>query len=164
LDEGRSLSEEDAVDWAARSVRERTRGRAIDVGCGTGRFLPRDGIGVDIDPRRIESARTRSPLVAVADAAALPFADEAFDTAYAHRMLNDTGRIDDVLAEIVRVLRPGGRLLVFTRARSGEGDRLDHENGAERLQRFFERIEALRHPADERAALFVADGPRRAAH
>jgi ubiquinone/menaquinone biosynthesis C-methylase UbiE len=79
-------------------------------------------------------------------------------------MLNDARRIDGVLAEITRVLRPNGRLLIFTRARSVEGDRLDRDNGAERLASHFERVEAVLHPSDDRAALFVADQPRRTAH
>jgi ubiquinone/menaquinone biosynthesis C-methylase UbiE len=76
-------------------------------------------------------------------------------------MLNDAGRIDHALGEIARVLRTDGRLLVFTRARPGEGDRLDRDNGTERLRPFFERVEALLHPTDDRAAFFVAGRPRR---
>lgn len=141
-------------------VRSRTRGRVLDLGCGDGRFLPPGGIGVDVDLARLTSARSRSPLVAQADAHALPFRDATFDTAYAHRMLNDAGRIDHVLEEIVRVLREEGRLLVFTRARPQAADRLDRTNGALRLRPFFESVEALLHPSDDRAALFVADVPR----
>jgi len=152
----------DAVRWAQDIVRERTRGRVVDVGCGEGRFLPPRGIGVDLDAARVAAARADSPLVAVADAHALPFADAAFDTAYAHRMLNDARRIDHALAEIVRVLRRDGRLLIFTRARPGGGDRLDRENGERRLRPFFERVETLLYPGDDRAALFIADGPRTA--
>ena len=89
-----------------------------------------------------------------ADAHALPFRSGAFDTVFANRMLNAAGRIDDVLGEIVRVLRPGGALAVFTRARpKQQEDRLDPENGVDRLGRYFGRVTVER-AAD--AALFVA--------
>jgi ubiquinone/menaquinone biosynthesis C-methylase UbiE len=150
----------DALAWADHLTHQLTKGRVIDLGCGEGRFLPPRGVGLDVDPARLAAARERSSLLVRGDAHSLPFRDATFDTAYAHRMLNDAGRVDDVLAEVGRVLRPDGRVLIFTRARRESGDRLDRENGADRLRRFFERVEAILHPTDERAALFVADVPR----
>ena len=147
-----------AERWADAHVRELTYGRVLDIGCGDGRFLPSDGVGIDLDPARLRQARRRSPLVVVGDARRLPFADGTFDTAYANRMLNDTGALDDVLREVRRVLRPGGRLIVYTRARPADGDRLDAENGQGRLSAHFRAVRLLREPGDPLGALFVADG------
>ena len=143
-------------------LRRETAGRTLDVGCGSGTFLLQGAVGLDPDLAALEQARTRSGRLVRADAHALPFRDASFDTVYANRMLNDAGRIDDVLAEISRVLRPRGRLLVFTRARAGEGDRLDRTSGEVRLRRHFEAVRAEIHPTDERAAVFVAERPRAA--
>jgi len=148
------------VEWALALTRARTRGLALDVGCGVGRFLARGVIGVDIDVARLRSARQRSAWVVAGDAKRLPFPAASFDTVYAHRVLNDTGDVDAGLAEIARVLRPHGRLLIFTRARKGEGDRLDRSNGERRLRTRFHTVEAILHPADDRAAFFVAVRPR----
>jgi ubiquinone/menaquinone biosynthesis C-methylase UbiE len=137
-----------------------TRGRVLDVGCGDGRFLPARGVGLDVDPERLRSARERSPFVVRADAQALPFPDRTFDTVYALRALNDIGEVDRALAEAARVLRPDGRLLVYTRARPAEGDRLDRWNGAARLGRHFAAVSMEVSADDERAALFIADRPR----
>lgn len=149
----------ESVAWALQRIRRHTKGRTLDVGCGEGTFLPTNGIGVDLDFERLR--RLRSPKRVVrADAHALPFRDASFDTAHAHRMLNDAGRIDEALSEIRRVLRSDGRLVVFTRARPAEGDRLDRWNGEDRLRRHFARVEVELHAEDERAALFVASAPR----
>jgi SAM-dependent methyltransferase len=144
----------DPVEWAAPRLAALARGRVLDLGCGDGRFLPPRGVGLDLDLDRLRVARARSALVVQADAHALPFRDRAFDTVFANRMLNAAGRTDDILGEIVRVLRPGGALAVFTRARpKPQEDRLDPENGVDRLGRYFGRVTVER-AAD--AALFVA--------
>lgn len=152
----------DALERMAARLPALTHGRVLDLGCGEGRFLPPHGVGLDLDPERLRLARARSWLLVRADARSVPFARGSFDTVYANRMLNDTGDVDRVLREIARVLRQDGRLLVLTRARTAEGDRLDRGNGTERLRRHFARVEAILDPADERAALFVGDAPRRA--
>jgi len=148
----------DSLEWAAPRIAALARGRVVDLGCGAGRFLPARGVGLDLDHDRLRAARAVSTLVVQADAHALPFRDSAFDTVFANRMLNAAGRIDDVLGEIVRVLRPTGALVVFTRARpKPQEDRLDPENGADRLGRYFERVTVER-TVD--AALFVATTTR----
>ncbi len=122
-------ADDDVLSWAAARIADLARGRVCDLGCGEGRFL---------------------------DAHALPFADASFDTVLANRMLNAAGRVDAVLTEIRRVLRPDGRLIVLTRARRREdADRLDPDNGAARLGAHFARVDAERQAG---AALFVAGG------
>lgn len=144
----------DPTGWAAPRIAALARGLVLDLGCGDGRFLPRGGIGVDLDLERLRAARARSPLVVRADAHALPFGDEIFDTVLANRMLNAAGRVDAVLSEIARVLRADGTLVVLTRARRRPAeDRLDPENGARRLALDFAEVGAER---EGDAAIFVA--------
>ena len=148
---------QDRGRWLAGQLAVLRAGRVLDVGCGSGRHLRAGDIGIDLDAQRTAEARSRSSLVAVADAHALPFADASFGTAYAIRMLNDAGRVDDVLREIHRVLAPGGRLLVYTRARPDEGDRLDPGNGRQRLRAHFARVRPLADKGEPGGVLFIAE-------
>lgn len=146
----------DAGRWLRAELASHAAGRGLDVGCGSGAHLEPGEVGVDLDPGRVRAARGHSRLVAVADAHALPFADGSFGTVRAIRMLNDAGRIDVVLREIRRVLAPGGRLLVYTRARAAQGDRLDADNGAARLAAVFRTVSATADPDELGGVLFVA--------
>ena len=97
--------------------------RAIDVGTGAGALalalapLVREVVGVDRVPELLELARDRAvahPNVSFVegDAEHLPFGDRSFDLACTLRTLHHVPRPELVLAELVRVTRPGGRLLV----------------------------------------------------
>ena len=97
-------------------------------------------------------------LLVQADAHALPFGAGTFDTVLANRMLNAAGRIDDVIGEIVRVLKLDGAVIVLTRARPApDPDRLDPENGVRRLGAHFTDVTVERSGS---AALLVARTPR----
>jgi ubiquinone/menaquinone biosynthesis C-methylase UbiE len=92
---------------------------ALDVGCGPGTDLPamaeRAGavIGVDLDQTMVEEARRRTaglPVeVRLGDAHALPLDDRSVDRARVDRVLHQVADPAGVLAELRRVLRPGGR-------------------------------------------------------
>jgi ubiquinone/menaquinone biosynthesis C-methylase UbiE len=96
--------------------------RALELGCGYGQHaceLSERGIqvvGIDLSPARIRAARLRAPrqgprfLIGNLDTMRLP--DGPFDTVYAHDALHHCVRLDHVVAEAHRVLRPGGALIV----------------------------------------------------
>ena len=93
--------------------------RVLDAGCGTGRFaaaLERRAarlVGVDLDPAMLSVAapRVRAPLLA-ADARKLPFRDAAFDVAIAVTVCEFTASPAALVAELARVTRPGGRVVI----------------------------------------------------
>lgn len=93
-------------------------GRVLDLGCGTGALLPElheraIAVGVDRSPSmlRVASRRARRGWLVRAAAGALPFRDAAFTTVVstfpAPFILER-----DTLAEVARVLEPGGRFVV----------------------------------------------------
>jgi SAM-dependent methyltransferase len=75
-----------------------------------------DVVAVDIAPAMVELARRLHPGldVRLADAEALPFQDADFDAAVSNFVVPHLGRHDTAVAELVRVLRPGGRLALTT--------------------------------------------------
>lgn len=95
--------------------------RALDVGTGAGALalslapIVREVVGVDRVPELLALARERAPANVTfveGDAEHLPFDDGSFDLAGTLRTLHHVPRPELVLAELVRVTRPGGRLLV----------------------------------------------------
>jgi ubiquinone/menaquinone biosynthesis methyltransferase len=96
--------------------------RALDLACGTGDIafaLQKRGvstIGLDITPRMIELAHAKratqgTARFLVGDMMALPFADASFDIVTTGYGIRNVPVIAQALAEIKRVLRPGGVLL-----------------------------------------------------
>jgi SAM-dependent methyltransferase len=98
----------------------REPGVALDAACGTGRFaefLARRGhrvIGVDSSPDMLAHARQRVPEAEfhVAELDRLPLSDDSVDVIVCALALEHVPRLDPVLAEFARVLRPGGDLVI----------------------------------------------------
>jgi SAM-dependent methyltransferase len=104
--------------------------RVLEVGCGPGRLSLRlagqhglDVTGLDLDPAMIQRARAnadhaanrqgRRPSFLVGDVAALAFPDGSFDLVVSTLSMHHWADPTAGLAEIGRVLRPGGRALVW---------------------------------------------------
>lgn len=95
-------------------------GRALDAACGTGRHarqLVAGGhtvTGIDLTPEMLERARVNVPEASfsVADLRALPFEDATFELAVCGLALAHLPSLGAGVAELARVLAPGGRLIV----------------------------------------------------
>ncbi|MBI2061220.1 MAG: class I SAM-dependent methyltransferase [Nitrospirae bacterium] len=98
--------------------------RVLEVGCGRGvgaqialrDFDPREYAGIDLDERMVSLARQRvkdsRARFEVASATALPFASKQFDVALDFGIIHHIPDYPKALAEIYRVLKPGGRFLL----------------------------------------------------
>ena len=112
--------DEQIIPLAAEHLAGATR--VLDIGCGEGqiaRVAQRVGaefvLGVDPTAAQVLEARRRGggPHYARAQASALPCADESFDAVVACLVFEHIVDVDSAIAEVGRVLVPGGRLLFF---------------------------------------------------
>jgi ubiquinone/menaquinone biosynthesis C-methylase UbiE len=95
--------------------------RVLDVGAGTGAFAfavaprAREVVALEVDGEVAERAKADAPAnveVVVGDGEHLPFDDFEFDVAATLRTLHHTQRPELLVAELTRVTKPGGTILV----------------------------------------------------
>jgi ubiquinone/menaquinone biosynthesis C-methylase UbiE len=119
-DDGRGIGYHKLIDdQAAELVRRVGEGRKVlEVGCGTGLVLERIAAfashaeGIDLSPGMLDKARARGLKVQEADCTKLPFEDASFDVACSFKVLAHVPDWDAALAEMVRVVKPGGHIVV----------------------------------------------------
>jgi len=106
---------------AAAGAVVRPGDRVLDACCGTGdlalaaKEAGGDVTGLDFSPRMLERARVKSDEIewVQGDLLALPFEDAAFDAATVGFGVRNLDDLERGLAELRRVLRPGGRLAIL---------------------------------------------------
>lgn len=144
---------------AVAAVVEARPRRILEVGCGWGElaaWLARETgaevVAVDVSPRMVDLARGLGVDARIADVQSLPFETGSFDVAVAAWMLYHVPDLDTAVAELARVLRPGGRLVAVTnsafhlqelRELVGSGpspSTFTSENGEELLSRRFPHV------------------------
>jgi ubiquinone/menaquinone biosynthesis C-methylase UbiE len=138
--------------------------RALDVGTGAGALAlalapaVAEVTGIDVEPALLAKARERAPANATfleADAARLPFDDAAFDLAGTMRTLHHVARPDLVVAELARVVRPQGRVLVVDQLAPADPE---EAAAVDRFERARDPDHARLLPAAELAALLAEHG------
>jgi SAM-dependent methyltransferase len=98
---------------------ELIKGHVLENGCGVGmyveRMLPHAGlvVGLEYDLERAEQARSRAPHILGAASENLPFRNGSFDVILSHEVLEHVNDDRRAIVEMVRVVRPGGRIIIF---------------------------------------------------
>lgn len=110
---------------ALAAVAEARPHRVLDAGCGDGVFARAiaapEVIGVDNAPAMVERARSRGVDAREGDIQQLPFGEREFDVVVCNWTLYHLPDLDRGVAELARVLRPGGRFVgIYNRDRHME--------------------------------------------
>lgn len=135
-----------ALEWLAAQPGE----RILDLGCGDGQLTANIAatgasvVGVDASTEMVAAARSRGIRADEAGADSLPYEDGSFDAVFSNAVLHWIREQDVMMAEVRRVLKPGGRFvaemgghgniaairvaLMAVLARHGYGDREDGVN------------------------------------
>ena len=124
LREDEERQEVGRLDRLRRVLGGEMHGRILNVGCGTGGFnvvaeaAGLRTVGVDADPEAIAICalkREKAGGVFVRAAAErLPFPDAAFDVVYCFSAIEHVESVEETVAEMVRVARPGGLVYLHT--------------------------------------------------
>jgi demethylmenaquinone methyltransferase/2-methoxy-6-polyprenyl-1,4-benzoquinol methylase len=98
--------------WRRRVIKQLPGGRILDLGGGTGAanevFGEREVVALDPSPEMLGLNDAARRTVGVGEH--LPFADGSFDAIFSAYVFRNLDSVDETLAEVNRVLRPGGRL------------------------------------------------------
>lgn len=116
--EGHILGELDKLDLAGKAT--------LEIGLGQGadsmQLIERGALyyGIDLTDESVRRVKERFALfnkpyceVQVANAEKIPYADNTFDIVYSHGVIHHSPRIDLIVAEIHRVLKPGGQAVIM---------------------------------------------------
>lgn len=113
-----------ALHWLAASRRSLVPAPAgpsemlVDVGCGGGLMADPSSaylhVGVDLAASALGRAHAHGVTTLQADASALPIASQCASVVLAGEILEHVTSLDDVVAEICRVMRPGGTVIIDT--------------------------------------------------
>ena len=124
----REVAPDDSRLRAIRSVLPARAGSLIlDLGCGKGRFASRlaeegsRAVGLDLSAAMLAEGRGFGRVRGTARR--LPFADQAFDAVIAVEVFEHLAALDDVFAEMKRVLRPGGVVAIIDKNAGSWNDR-----------------------------------------
>lgn len=107
------------LDMILAAAGERLHGRWLENGCGVGMYvehltpLAGEVIGMEYDLERARAAHERSKHILGAAGEALPFQADSFDMILSHEVLEHVQDDWQAVQEMVRVLKPGGRAIIF---------------------------------------------------
>ena len=142
-----SFTDEDTFERIVRAVGATYQDTVLDVACGTGVVVfqlaktAKRVVGLDLTGEMLQRARKQRHEQGIAnvrfvlgEAEALPFPDDRFDATVCRMSVHHFADPARVLAEMARVTRPGGRLVIADIVTADEAEQAELHNALERLR------------------------------
>ena len=107
------------LDMIVRAAGDRIRGYILENGCGVGMYVehlsPFGGqvIGLEYDLERAAEAHMKSPHIINGAGESLPHPSGTFDLILSHEVIEHVQDDRAAVCEMIRVLKPGGRIVLF---------------------------------------------------
>ena len=107
------------LEMILRAAGERVKGRVLENGCGVGMYVEKLSafggtvIGLEYDRERATEAHARSAHIVNAAGEFVPLPSETFDLILSHEVIEHVQDDRAAIREMVRVLKPGGRIALF---------------------------------------------------
>ena len=111
--------QERRLDMILRAAGERVNGRLLENGCGVGMYVEKLSvfggtvIGLEFDFDRAREAHARSPHILNGAGEAIPLPSATIDLILSHEVIEHVQDDRAAIREMIRVLRPGGRIALF---------------------------------------------------
>lgn len=111
--------QERRLEMIVRAAGSRLHGRVLENGCGVGMYVEKLAgrgsrvTGLEFDFERAAEARFRSDEIVNAAGEWLPFPASTFDLILSHEVIEHVADDREAVCEMVRVLKPGGRAVIF---------------------------------------------------
>ena len=108
------------LEMIVRAAGERINGKILENGCGVGMYVehlaPLGGqvIGLEYDFERAQEAGHNSPSITNAAGEFIPFSSGTFDLVLSHEVIEHVQNDRAAICEMMRVLKPGGRAVIFS--------------------------------------------------
>jgi ubiquinone/menaquinone biosynthesis C-methylase UbiE len=145
--EARSMTDSNAIKLLIDAAQAGPEHRSLDVACGPGMVVlafagvVREAVGLDTTQAMLDRARVLQQQQSrgnaawvLGDAGALPFPDAHFDIVTCRFAIHHMTHPTEALAEMVRVTRPGGRMVICDGTASDDPVKADAFNQFERLR------------------------------
>lgn len=106
-------------EMIVRAAGERARGTALENGCGVGMYVERLAaggsrvIGLEYDFERAVQAKARAQEIIHAAGEFIPLPASTFDLVLSHEVIEHVQNDRAAIREMIRVLKPGGRVMIF---------------------------------------------------
>lgn len=106
-------------DMIVRAAGDRIRGMILEDGCGVGMYVEKLAgfgsrvIGLEYDFERAAQAKVRSTEILNAAGEFIPLSASTFDLILSHEVIEHVGDDRAAIREMIRVLKPGGRAVIF---------------------------------------------------